>query len=45
MLEVIIGEYYKLWRLEYWKWFFPHAHYDPVNRGRVHLIGKFYWKK
>lgn len=45
MNELIVSEYKSLWRLEYWRWFFPHPDYDPENNGRIHLFGKFYWRK
>ncbi len=45
MFEVITGEHLNFGRLEYWTWFFPHPNYDPVNNGRIHIIGKFYWRK
>lgn len=44
MENVIISEYTSFGRLEYWKWFFPHSKFDPVNNGRIHLFGKFYWR-
>ena len=40
-LEVIVGEHRDIWRFEYWLWYFPHPNYDPVNNGRIHLIGNF----
>ena len=43
--KLIVGEYRCFWRLEYWSWFLPHPDYDPVNHGRIHLIGNFYWRK
>lgn len=45
MKEIIVGEYRCFWRLEYWSWFLPHPDYDPVNHGRIRLIGNFYWRK
>lgn len=45
MFEVIVGEHIDFWRLEYWKWFFPHPNYEPTNNGRIHLFGNFYWRK
>lgn len=42
---IITGEYINFGRLEYWKWFFPGDSTNPVNIGRIHLFGKFYWKK
>ena len=45
MREVTVGEHIGFWRLEYWIGFLPHPNYDPVNDGRVHLFGNFYWRK
>lgn len=44
MLEVIVGEHIDFGRLEYWKWWFPTDNYHPSNNGRIHLIGKFFWR-
>ena len=43
-MEVIIAEYKKLGRLEWWDWYFPHPDYEPTSKGRKHLIGKLYWR-
>ena len=44
-LDVIVGEHIDFWRLEYWKWYFPTETFSPKNNGRIHLFGKFYWRK
>ena len=36
--NIITGEYFSIWRLEWWKWFIV----EPQNR--KHLIGKLYWR-
>ena len=42
--NITVGEYIKIWRFEYWKWFLPHENYDPINHGRLHLFGKLYFR-
>ena len=42
--NIITGEYVNIWRFEWWKWYFPHENYDPVNTGRIHLFGKLYFR-
>lgn len=45
-IEVIVSEHIAIFgsRLEYWKWWFPTETYHPKNNGRIHLIGKLYWR-
>ena len=44
MNNIIVGERICFGRLEYWTWWFPHKNYHPSNNGRIHLIGKFFWR-
>ena len=41
---LITGEYKNFWRFEVWDWFLPHPDYDPACNGRVHIIGKLYFR-
>lgn len=45
-MDVIVSEYIAIFgtRLEWWKWWFPTETYNPKNNGRIHLIGKLYFR-
>lgn len=45
-MDIIVSEHIAILgtRLEWWKWWFPTETYDPKNNGRIHLIGKLYFR-
>lgn len=45
-MDVIVSEHIAIFgtRLEWWKWWFPTETYNPKNNGRIHLIGKLYFR-
>jgi hypothetical protein len=45
-IEMIVSKHIPIFgsRLEWWSWWFPTGAYDPKSNGRIHIIGKLYWR-